>query len=84
MPKVKVYGSRPDSGPGRMTADAALHDLNHDHATWLVTMAWNASDTTYTSAVAGEQALEDAVKAKLPGYHYLATPNQHTKTTHKS
>ncbi|MGZ3752518.1 MAG: hypothetical protein ACXVB0_00140 [Mucilaginibacter sp.] len=72
MPSVKVYGNKPDTGPRQLTAGTVRDAINTTHPTWGVAMVWSDDNTVYTSATASEDALESAVKAKLPGYQYLA------------
>ncbi|MEZ4920369.1 MAG: hypothetical protein R2792_14805 [Saprospiraceae bacterium] len=66
-----VYGNKPDTGPGRLSAQAALDDANQDHADWNVQMEWTADRTTYTSANANVTDINmvDYFTPKFPGYH---------------
>jgi hypothetical protein len=71
MASCSVYGNKPDSGPGRMSAQAALEDANQDHANWNVQMDYSTDRTTYTSATAGvtDTNMVDYFTPKFPGYH---------------
>lgn len=70
MPTVDVYGNRPNSGPGKMTAEATRDEINQANQGWNVTITWNADTTQFKSATAGGQALKSAVEERLKGYLY--------------
>jgi len=70
MPTVDVYGNSPNTGPGRMTAEAVRDDINQANPGWGVTMAWTADTTQFKSAIAPGQALKSAVETRLKGYLY--------------
>jgi hypothetical protein len=70
MSHCKVYGTKPDNGPGQLAAQAARDRVNQAHATWAVTLAYDSGTTTavYTSAVATADNLEKAFEAEFPQY----------------
>ncbi|MCP1175457.1 MAG: hypothetical protein ACTHNO_03450 [Ralstonia sp.] len=70
MSHCKVYGTKPDNGPGQLAAQAARDRVNQAHAAWAVTLAYNSGTTTavYTSAVASVDDLEKAFEAEFPQY----------------
>ena len=70
MPTVDVYGNRPGTGPGYLSAMAARDDMNQDNPAWNVTMAWTSDNTRFTSAAANGPALITAVENNLRGYLY--------------
>ncbi|MBI4853791.1 MAG: hypothetical protein HY819_18510 [Acidobacteria bacterium] len=71
MASCQVYGNKPDTGPGQLSATAARDDVNEAQPTWLVAMAWTQDRTTYTSAIATANELETAFTAKFPGYNVV-------------
>lgn len=71
MANCKVYGNKPDSGPGQLSATSARDDVNQTNPTWLVTMTWTTDNTIYTSAVATADNLETAFQAQFPGYNVV-------------
>jgi hypothetical protein len=71
MPSCQVYGNKPDSGPGQLSAQAARDNVNEAHTTWAVTMNWNSDRTIYTSAVATADNLVEAFSAQFPGYNVV-------------
>jgi len=70
MSHCKVYGTKPDNGPGQLAAQAARDRVNQAHGTWAVTLAYDSGSTTvvYTSAVASVDDLEKAFEAEFPHY----------------
>jgi len=70
MSNCKVYGTKPDTGPGQLAAQAARDRVNQAHGTWAVALAYNSGTTTavYTSAVATVDELEEAFEAEFPQY----------------
>ena len=71
MASCRVYGNKPDTGPGQLSAQAALDDANQVNPTWNATMNWSKDRTVYTSATAGvtDQNLIDYFSGKFPGYN---------------
>lgn len=67
----KVYGNKPDTGPGKLAAQAALDNVNKEHTTWHVTMQWSSDNTVYTSTIATADELESAFKEEFPGYNVV-------------
>jgi hypothetical protein len=68
MPTVSVYGNRPGTGPGMLSASAVRDDLNQRNPTWGLTIVWSQDNTQYTSAVPTRAALVAAVSAEFPNY----------------
>ncbi|KAF0250320.1 MAG: hypothetical protein FD167_282 [bacterium] len=73
MATCEVYGNKPDTGPGQLSATASRDDVNQANPTWLVTMVWTSDKTTYTSAIATANQLETAFTAQFPGYNIFAS-----------
>ena len=73
MPSCQVYGNKPDTGPGQLSAQAAMDDVNQAHPAWVVAMNWTADKTTYTSNAAGVTGddLEQAFSPHFPGYNVV-------------
>ncbi|MGS0891547.1 hypothetical protein ACVBGC_03150 [Burkholderia stagnalis] len=72
MPTFKVYGFKPSGGPSQLSAQATRDNLNEDHATWGVTLAYDASTTTatFTSATAPAASLKSALETAYPSASY--------------
>ncbi|WP_321803911.1 MULTISPECIES: hypothetical protein [unclassified Burkholderia] len=75
MPTISVYGFNPDGGPSALSAQATRDNLNEDHPTWAVTLAYTASTTTaaFTSATASDADLRAALETAYPpaSYHVV-------------
>ncbi|WP_322025885.1 hypothetical protein [Burkholderia sp. BCC1977] len=72
MPTISVYGFNPDGGPSALSAQATRDNLNEDHPTWAVTLAYTASTTTaaFTSATASDADLRAALETAYPSASY--------------
>lgn len=70
MSHCKVYGTKPDNGPGQLAARAARDRVNQAHPAWAVTLAYDSGTTTavYTSAVASADDLARAFETEFPQY----------------
>jgi len=64
MPSAKVYGNKPDEGPGELSAKAALEDMNKEYK-WDATLSYTADRSLYTSEIATEDELVTYLEESL-------------------
>jgi len=69
MAQCKVYGNKPDAGPGMLAAKTAQVDVNKANPTWNVTHKWTEDNTLYSSAVATDSQLVSAFQTEFPNYN---------------
>ena len=70
MARCIVYYTKPTNGPSELKAGTVLDEINTDHPTWMVTLAWNAAESAYSSAIATAEQLETYLEGKFPGYNF--------------